>query len=121
MRDASCVNQERRSQVSKDRDSAGQLDPRVGAYWLAHAEGFHVQSNIGRLGIVEEVRVDDTGNLASLLVRGGVLGNRTRVLEAAAVRAINPRRLWIDVEIGAEGTAATPQPAYRLWRRLRSA
>lgn len=107
--------------MSRDRDPAGQLDPRAGAYWLAHAEGFQVQSNVGRLGIVEEVRVDDTGNLASLLVRGGVLGSRTRVLDAAAVRAINPRRLWIDVAIGAEGTAAAAQPVHRLWRRLRSA
>ena len=107
--------------MSNDRDSARQLDPQAGAYWLAHAEGFHVQSNVGRLGIVEEVRVDDAGNLASLVVRGGVLGNRTRVLDAAAVRAVNPRRLWIDVAIETEAPAATAQPVYRLWRRARSA
>jgi hypothetical protein len=61
-------------------------------YWLAHCNGFSVHSGDGRLGSVDEVRVDprwDEGRV--LAVRVGRLGRTLLIVPLSEIRSIRPR------------------------------
>ena len=62
-------------------------------YWLAHCEGYKVQSPIRGLGIVEEVipPADDQPGL--LAVRGGLLGRRRILVPTSDVALVVPRAM----------------------------
>ena len=62
-------------------------------YWLCRCEGFRVDAPTGRLGLVEAVRFGSRLDRPDeLLVRGGVLGNRRRVVAVSDVQEVIPRQ-----------------------------
>jgi hypothetical protein len=64
-------------------------------YWLRHCDGFVVERDSRRLGVVEEVLTRDGALAAALVVRGGVLGRRVALVPADAVQRIVPRALRV--------------------------
>jgi len=60
-------------------------------YWLAHCDGYRVEVEGGRLGLVEEVRRAPSGQAATLVVRGGKLGLRRLIVPAEEVALLVPR------------------------------
>jgi len=61
-------------------------------YWLAHSEGFRVESHGGRVGIVDRVVEDDEHEAVALVVRAGLLGTRLVVVPAGEVASVAARR-----------------------------
>ena len=62
-------------------------------YWLCRCEGFRVEAPTGRLGLVEAVRFGARLDRPDeLLVRGGVLRNRTLVVPVSEVQEVEPRQ-----------------------------
>ncbi len=62
-------------------------------YWLCRCEGFRVDAPTGRLGLVEAVRFGARLDRPDeLLVRGGLLRNRTLVVPVADVQELVPRQ-----------------------------
>ena len=62
-------------------------------YWLCRCEGFRVEAPTGRLGLVEAVRFGARLDRPDeLLVRGGVLRNRTLVVPVSEVQEVVPRQ-----------------------------
>jgi hypothetical protein len=59
------------------------------AYWVAHCEGYGVESKRGRLGFVDEVR--ENGDRTTIAVRAGLLGRRLLVYSVADIAFIVPR------------------------------
>ena len=67
-------------------------------YWVDHCEGYRVDGHAGRIGFVEEVRVDPAEPSRRLLaVRAGLLGRRVIVFAAHEIEFIVPRaeRIWL--------------------------
>lgn len=64
-------------------------------YWLAHCEGYRVDGHEGRIGFVEEVRVER--DRVILAVSAGRLGRRLLLMPSEAVDFIVPRaqRIWL--------------------------
>jgi hypothetical protein len=61
-------------------------------YWLAHCEGFSVDSEDGRLGSVDGVRHDPRfGDARVLAVRAGLFGKRLLIVPLTEIRSILPR------------------------------
>lgn len=75
-------------------------------YWLAHCEGYRVDSAAGRLGVVEEVRMSSRGKKPILAVRAGQLGRRVLLVPAPEVDFIVPRakRMWLRSPVALHGT-----------------
>lgn len=67
-------------------------------YWLAHCEGYRVESAAGRLGLVEEIMPSNSERTELLAVRGGVLGRRLTFVPTSDVTVIVPRaqRLFVN-------------------------
>ena len=67
-------------------------------YWVGHCEGFRVGAGGRRVGIVEEVVLRLRPELAdSLVVRGGLFGNRLTLVPVEAVTDVRPREKRILV------------------------
>lgn len=83
-------------------------------YWLHHCEGYRVDGVHGRLGFVDEIRIDSVRAEAFLAIRGGVLGRRVLVVPTTAVAAIVPRamRIWLH-STEPTGIARETSPARR--------
>jgi len=64
----------------------------LSAYWLSTCEGFRVDSNDGRVGIVEEVRFSPDRQPEALAVRTGLLRMRLLLVPVGEVDRIVPRR-----------------------------
>jgi hypothetical protein len=62
-------------------------------YWLAHSEGFRVDSDGGRVGVVEGVIEPAPGEAPVLIVRAGLLGSRLLVVSAEEIASVVPRRM----------------------------
>ena len=78
------------------------------AYWLAHCEGYRVDSPEGRIGLVEEVRRDDGGKRAeSLAVLAGMCGLRRLIIPVSEIEAIAPhaQRLFLKPSARIIGSA----------------
>lgn len=69
-------------------------------YWLAHSDGFRVDGPAGRLGTV--LRVIDGDQ--TLVIRTGMLGNRTLLARYDQVERLEPWREWLSL-------AEVPTPA----------
>ena len=69
-------------------------------YWLAHCEGFRVDSPDGRLGVVELALADEHGEPAGLVVRAGIFGKRLVNVPRECVVEIRPQdaRVVVDVD-----------------------
>ncbi len=62
-------------------------------YWLCRCEGFRVDAPTGRLGLVEAVRFGARLDRPDeLLVRGGLLRNRTLVVPVSDVQEVVPQQ-----------------------------
>ena len=59
-------------------------------YWLGHCEGFRVEDEARRLGVVEAI-IADEGEPAELIVRGGLFANRVYRIPVDAVVEVDPR------------------------------
>lgn len=91
------------TQAAPDRLRTASFDR---AYWLAHCEGFRVETADGRLGIVTEIRAGDGPDDAVLAVRAGVLGRRIVLVPVREVEFIVPRaqRIWLHSPTRIVGT-----------------
>jgi hypothetical protein len=65
-------------------------------YFLGHCEGFRVETPEGRIGFVERV-LGDEDEPETLVVRGGLFGNRLEHVPVAAVVDVEPRAERIRV------------------------
>ena len=94
------------TQASPDRLPTASFDR---AYWLAHCEGFRVDTVDGRLGFVTEIRAGDRPDEAVLAVRAGVLGRRVVLVPLREVEFIVPRagRIWLHSPTRIVGTEPT--------------
>ena len=60
-------------------------------YWLAHCEGYRVDSDTGPVGLVDEVCSTPAGHPDLLVLRTGRLGRRRLLVAAEEVMAVAPR------------------------------
>jgi hypothetical protein len=68
------------------------------AYWLCHSEGFRVDSESGRIGIVEHLRWDGSRTVPrALCVRAGLFGRRLLLIPVSEIKAVLPRQKRIVV------------------------
>ena len=67
----------------------GETLPLDREYWLAHCEGYHVDSPGGRVGLVEEVRrAEGSEQPQSLAVLAGMYGRRRLIFPMSEVETI---------------------------------
>ena len=68
-------------------------------YWVGHSEGFHVEDETRRLGVVERV-LGGRDEPTVLVVRGGLFANRVYRIRVDAITSIDPRggRIRVDLE-----------------------
>jgi hypothetical protein len=93
----------RRTRSSARRERTQPLDRE---YWLAHCEGYRVESPGGRVGLVEEVRGGEQGGTRSLAVLAGMRGLRRLIIPISEVDDIVPRAQRIVLRPGASITAS---------------
>jgi hypothetical protein len=80
-----------RPETAAARSGSGQREAGEPPGWLAECDGFLVESEGGRVGVVAGAGVeDDPRRSAYLLVRLGMLGRRVVSVPAADVEAILP-------------------------------
>ena len=70
-------------------------------YWLGHCEGFYVEDETRRLGVVERV-LGGEGEPLVLVVRGGLFANRVYRIRVDAISGIDPRVRAIQVDLDRE-------------------
>jgi hypothetical protein len=78
-------------------------------YWLAHCEGYRVESPGGRVGLVEEVRyLPGRDRAESLAVLAGMRGRRRLIIPVSEVQAIMPyaERLFLKSDASLLGSEA---------------
>lgn len=64
----------------------------LSTYWLSTCEGFRVDSNDGRVGVVEEVRFSSRKQPEALAIRTGLFRIRLRIVPVEEVERVLPRR-----------------------------
>jgi hypothetical protein len=64
----------------------------MSVYWLRTCEGFRVDSDNGRVGIVEEVRLAPGKEPQALAVRTGIFRTRVEIIPVSDVERIVPRK-----------------------------
>jgi hypothetical protein len=62
------------------------------AYWLRTCEGFRVDSDNGRVGVVEEVRLSPGKKPQALAVRTGLFRTRVEIVPVSDVERVIPRK-----------------------------
>ena len=67
-------------------------DDDLSGYWLSTCEGFSVESDEGRVGIVEEVHLSPEKQPEALAVRTGLFRTRVLIVPIDDVQEIVPRR-----------------------------
>jgi hypothetical protein len=82
-------------------------------YWLAHCEGYTVESSQGRVGLVEEVRRTQDGRADNLAVLAGMLGRRRLIVPVSEVALIAPRTERITVRSPIRISGSEPLPRGR--------
>jgi len=71
-------------------------------YWLAHCEGYRVDSPGGRVGIVENVHhAEGVERAESLAVLAGMFGRRRLIIDAGQVNAIVPHEQCVLLKANA--------------------
>lgn len=81
-------------------------------YWLAHCEGYRVDSPGGRVGLVEEVRrVDGDERAESLAVLAGMYGRRRLMIPVSEVGVIVPHAERLFLKSNARIVGSEPRGA----------
>ena len=81
-------------------------------YWLAHCEGYRVDSPGGRVGLVEAVRRAEGGEQPqSLAVLAGMYGRRRLIIPMTEVETIVPSARRLSLRAGASLLATEPPGA----------
>jgi hypothetical protein len=86
------------------RAPSPQQDPSI--YWLSTCKGFQVDSERGRIGIVEEVRFSPRNAPEALAVRVGLFRTRLVIVPVSDVEYVLPRRKRVVVRTGEELSGA---------------
>ncbi len=90
--------------LDQRRELAGGPDD----YGLVKGEGFRVEATGGRRVVGEDVRRGPEADVRALLVVGGLLGSRHRVVPSTSVGVVRPRRKRVAVvEARAEARLVT--------------
>jgi hypothetical protein len=98
-----------RSSQPTNRAEPGTRIPVDSEYWLAHCEGYRVESPGGRVGLVEEVRhLPGRDRAESLAVLAGMRGRRRLIIPVSEVQAIMPyaERLFLKPDASLLGSEA---------------
>lgn len=73
-------------------------------YWLSQCIGFTVDSDDGRIGVVEELRFLSRADRPDhLIVRGGRFGRRQLVVNESDIETIVPREKRIRISKPSQG------------------
>ena len=78
--------------VTNGRKAAPSADGDLSGYWLSTCEGFRVESNDGRVGIVEEIRFSPNGQPEALAVRTGLFRTRLVLFRSTTSKTSRPGR-----------------------------
>jgi hypothetical protein len=79
-------------------------------YWLAHCEGYRVDSAGGRVGIVEDVRRAQGAERAeSLALLAGMFGRRRLIIDVGQVNAIVPHEQRVLLKADAKIVSSEPR------------
>jgi hypothetical protein len=70
-------------------------DPR---YWVNHCEGFDVEWDGARIGVVEDVVRDESGEAEALHVRGGLFGTDAYEVPMEDITDVLPSRVRLVVQ-----------------------
>jgi ribosomal protein L25 (general stress protein Ctc) len=68
-----------------------------GGVWLGRVEGFAVESEARKLGVVDAVLFDDTSQPSALSVRRNRFAKGVRIIDASAVVGIDTRARRVAV------------------------
>jgi hypothetical protein len=90
-----------RSRCTRSSARRERTQPLDREYWLAHCEGYRLESPGGRVGLVEEVRGGEQGGTRSLAVLAGMRGQRRLVIPISEVDDIVPHARRIVLRPGA--------------------
>jgi hypothetical protein len=94
-----------RSSVQRETDTTIDFE-----YWLAHCEGYRVDSPRGRVGIVEGVRrAEGAEHAESLAVLAGMFGTRRLIIDVGEVDTIVPYSRCIHLKEDASIVRTEPR------------
>ena len=74
--------------------------------WLRFCEGFRLDAEGRRVGVVEDVLYGQDRDPAALLVRGGLFGTRVMIVPVEEVREVVPRSKRVILREARAGEAA---------------
>lgn len=69
-------------------------------YWLRNCQGFRVEQNGKKLGVVDDVLFGQRSEPATLLVRTGLFRLGLRAVSVDEIETIDPRTLRITLRAG---------------------
>ena len=78
-------------------------------YWLAHCEGYCVDSGAGEIGLVDEVCSHPPGHPDLLVLRAGRFGRRRLLVPAEEVISVVPREARVLVRSPVRILASVPR------------
>jgi hypothetical protein len=78
--------------LARGGEEAIRADEDMWAYWLRTCEGFRVDSDNGRVGVVEEVRLSPGKHPQALAVRTGLFRTRVEIVPVSDVERVIPRK-----------------------------
>lgn len=78
--------------LARGGEEAAPAGADMSAYWLCTCEGFRVDSENGRVGVVEEVRLSPSKKPQALAVRTGLFRTRVEIVPVSHVERVIPRK-----------------------------
>jgi hypothetical protein len=78
--------------LARGGEEAIRADEDMSAYWLRTCQGFRVDSDNGRIGVVEEVRFSPGKKPQALAVRTGLFRTRVEIVPVSDVERVIPRK-----------------------------
>ena len=67
-------------------------------YWLRNCQGFRVEADGNKLGVVDDVLFGQHSEPATLLVRTGLFGLGLHAISVDAIESIDPRALRVTLK-----------------------
>jgi hypothetical protein len=78
--------------LARGGEEAIRANEDMSAYWLRTCEGFRVDSDNGRIGVVEEVHLSPGREAQALAVRTGLFRTRVEIVPVSDVERVLPRK-----------------------------